>query len=218
MGGPVLSITATVRLDFYEYGDLNRADRAIVLATLEAHERCEDKTYHAAACVVAVDGNSVATHNDLPGSHGHAEQRAITKLYADQAPGHKALKALGLGVVLAGDDLIRPELFLKEYTPIGNLGVSLPCGKCLEFMADVTGNVEDVELLLIAATGHVVKTSLRSLMPWPFISHRVRYDCNRRTPVYRSTTRKDQDRGVFLPDIDRDGWGRLVASWNGIGK
>jgi len=190
---PVAVFERTISFQLFDREHLTEEQQATVAAALVAHNASEDTKIHAGAAAMAHDGTIVSTHNDIPGSFGHAEQRVVSLLYATLPLGHKKLERIALAVTLAGEEMVREHKY-DAFVSFFALRPSLPCGKCLEYISDVTANVDDFEFLLILPSGQVIMTSLRSLFPWPYVSVQVAYDPDRCCPMYRETSIADQKR------------------------
>ena len=109
-------------------------------------------------------------------SEGHAEMRTLNKLYRSIRVGEKKLKIIALAGALAGEPVISQSEPYAADTELEEMEWMKPCGKCLEYIHDRTANVPDVKILSVAATGQVMRTSLRSLVPNPHTSMQVRLD------------------------------------------
>lgn len=143
--------------------------KALALA-MEERNKSQDTVFTAGVAAIDTNGNIVAVHNDGPG--GHAEQKAVTKLYA-LPDGSKKLKCLVLVGGLPGEPTVKttdPRI-PRDAKPEDMC--TLPCGKCREFMHDRTANVEDVEILSLANNGMVYSTYLHTLYPEPYTSRKV---------------------------------------------
>jgi cytidine deaminase len=181
---PVKRFEKMVSFELMNFEDLDQEEQAVVASAIAAQAQSEDKKFQAGAAARAYDGTMVATHNDIPGPHGHAEQRVISQLYEILKPGHKKLKILALAAALPGEELIRKNEPHTENVALDEIEWAKPCGKCLEFMHDISANVDDVKILSVASTGQVMRTSLRSLITSPHTSVQVPYDPVRGAPVY----------------------------------
>lgn len=173
---PVKRFEKTVMFELLDFEALDDEEKAAVSAALEAQKKSEDLKFQVGAAALAFDGTMVSTHNDIPGPHGHAEQRVLSKLYTILPAGEKKLKLLAMAGAMPGEEVVRTD---KPYTAevgLDDVEWGKPCPKCLEYIHDRTANVPDVKILSVAATGQVMRTTLRSLLTSPHTSVQVPLD------------------------------------------
>lgn len=165
--------------DLVNFEKLNPEEKVAVQAAIEAQKNSTDKKWRVGAAAVSSEGTMVAIHNEVPGSKGHAERNVLTRLYRSIGPGiEKKLKILAIAGAREGEQVIRKDVPYDSNAPMNDIEWMRPCPKCLEFIHDRTANVSDVEILAVADTGQVIRTSLRSLLPAPHTSFQipVRFD------------------------------------------
>lgn len=150
--------------------DLSEEQQRALRMAFEEREKSTDSTMMVGVAAIDTKGNIVAVPNDGP--RGHAEQKAVTKLFATPG-GSRELKCIvlvggpsGHNVIQTNDPRIPRDAHPEDMC-------ILPCGKCREFMHDRTANVEDVEVLSLANNGMVYRTYLRTLYPVPYTSRKV---------------------------------------------
>lgn len=155
--------------------NLEEEERLAVQEAIAVHKKSTNEEYHAGATAVAEDGTRVARHNEIQGTTGHAEQLALTALYRAVSlnPSQRKLKLLALAGSRPGEEVIREKEKYPKDVSLKEVECGKVCGRCLKFISDYSANSEDVKILLVAATGQVVRTSLRSLYPMPHIPTRV---------------------------------------------
>lgn len=154
--------------------ELSSEERDAVLSALEAQRGSTNPKWRVGATAVSESGVKVSTHNI--DEQGHAEQRVLSMLYAAVQGPHKRLKIIALAGAQPGQEVIREGEPYGEHASLDDIEWMKPCAKCLEFIHDRTADVPDVEILSVAATGQVLRTSLRSLLPRPHTSVQVPID------------------------------------------
>lgn len=173
--------------ELVDFEHLDSEEQTAVNAALEIQKRSEDLKWRVGAAAVGQDGTTVAVHNDGP--QGHAEQRALSALYA-ALTGKKELKMIALAGAEPGDPVMRRDIPYGETVEFEGVDWMKPCAKCLEYIHDRTANVPDVKILSVAITGQVMRTSLRSLLPSPHTSIQVPLD-HVHTPSVGKHTREE---------------------------
>jgi cytidine deaminase len=168
------------KLSTYElvnFDDLDPEEQTAVLAARQQQRLSTEETYKVGACAISEDGKMAAVWNRVPGPDGHAEQFALRELYPQIPRGvEKKLKLLAIAGARPGEEVVRKSTPYDANVALEQIEWMRPCAKCLEYLHDRTANVEDVEILSLAATGQVIRTSLRSLLPTPHTSKSVRLE------------------------------------------
>ncbi len=168
---------------------LNGEERSAVLDAIAEAKKSQNIEFRAGATAVAMDGTKVALHNDKTepgtGQQGHAEMLALSALYRVVKPSEKKLKFLALAAAAPGEDVVREgmEPYASD-TPFEEMEFERPCGRCLKFLSDYTGNFisaetgkpdpqADIGILLVTKTGQIIRTSLKRLHPLPHLPRRI---------------------------------------------
>jgi cytidine deaminase len=180
---PVKRMEQVAHFDLWNIEDLPQEERLAVEDAILAYQRSTNPEFRAGVAVVAEDGTKAVRHNEKEGQEGHAEMLAIGALSRTVKPGEFKLKILALAATAPDEELVRKtELYGPDVT-LSDIEVERPCGRCLKFMADYSGSFisnkgtnedqSDVTILLVTATGQVLRTSLRSLHPMPHRPRRI---------------------------------------------
>jgi len=168
----------------FELNELPEEERVAVESAIAEYHRSTNPEFRAGACAVAMDGTSVARHNEIEGREGHAEMLALTSLYRAVKPTEKKLKLLALAASAPEEDLDRvPEKYGKRVKFDDIEGESI-CGRCRKFISDYTGNFLGPDgknnpndrgpiILVVAATGQILRTDLRTLYPKPHLPRQI---------------------------------------------
>ncbi|OGJ59374.1 hypothetical protein A3D11_00480 [Candidatus Peribacteria bacterium RIFCSPHIGHO2_02_FULL_49_16] len=168
----------------FELADLPEEERVAVEDAIAAYHRSTNPEFRAGACAVAEDGTRVARHNEFEGQEGHAEMLALTSLYRAVSPTEKKLKLLALAASAPDEELARiPQKYGKRVKFDDIEGESI-CGRCRKFISDYTGNFigDDGKnnpndrgpiILMVAATGQILRTDLRTLYPKPHLPRQI---------------------------------------------
>lgn len=169
--------------ELVNFEDLDDDEKTAITAAIESQKQSKDEKYRVGAAMRDFDGHMVAIHNEEPGPNGHAEQNALRKLYGMIEPPHeRKVKMLAMAGARKGEEVIRKDSPYEDNVELKDVEWMKPCPKCLEYIHDRTANVEDVKILSVAASGQIIRTSLRSLLPLPHTSFQVPLDKNTLAP------------------------------------
>jgi len=169
-----------------ELDSLPEEEKLAVMEAYAEQKRSKNPEFPAGAAAVAEDGTRVAKHNEYAGREGHAEQLAITALFraVKLSPSERKLKMVALAASNPHTGVVHEEQPYDEDSTLSDVTWAKPCGHCLKFISDYAGNLlseetgkddlsKDVTILSLTATGQVMRTSLRSLLPAPHIPTQV---------------------------------------------
>lgn len=183
-GVPTAAKTLEVPTEFglFEIEALPEEEKVAVLDAIAAYHRSANLEFRAGACAVAEDGTRVSRHNEIEGAEGHAEMLALTSLYRAAKPNEKKLKILAFAGSAPDEELVRIKEKYGKNVEFNDIEGESICGRCRKFISDYTGNFIDEKtgkdegsrgptILMVTATGQVLKTDLRTLYPKP---HRPR--------------------------------------------
>jgi cytidine deaminase len=190
--------------------DLELDQQAAMRAALDVQRLSKNRKFMVGAAAVAFDGTLVRIHNGISGTTTHAEQLVVGSLYAKTRS--RAIKFLAIAGARKKEEVLRKNEQYVQGTPFAKIGWAKLCGKCLEYLHDCTGNVEDVVVGSYADSGQIVLTSTHALMPAPHISLRVplEYDSvGNFYPTPSTEANKDASHGCGSPAIFR-----LRLQWN----
>src|SRR3989344_1983111 len=185
---PIITIERKIAFNILSFEQLNEDEQACVSLAIRAQKSSNNPFVHAGAAAMAYNGALVPSHNDVEGEDGHAEQQAIRKLYNSLPEGEKKLKILAVAACLAGEELVREDVLYDNTTAIEDIKGSKLCGQCLSYIDSCTAtldreNGEDVEILMVAVTGQIIRAKHRDLLPFAWQSMKVRIDPYKGGPV-----------------------------------
>jgi len=159
--------------DLMEISALSSDERDAVDAALREQLKSTNPKWQVGVGIGAATGEVIATYNQDLGPDKHAEQVAVSEFYHQLPPGSQ-IKVLALAGAREGEKVIRCDTPYGDDVEFKDVDCSIwMCGKCLEFVYDCSANVSDITIILVAVTGQVLKTSLRSLFPRPHSSFTV---------------------------------------------
>ena len=180
----VRKIEVPTQFELFEIDELPEEERVAILDAIASYHRSTNLEFRAGACAVAEDGTRVSRHNEVEGAEGHAEMLALTSLYRAVKPSEKKLKLIAFAGSSPDEDLIHlKEKYGKDIEFHKIEGESI-CGRCRKFISDYTGNFIDPAtgkdegargptILMVTATGQVLRTDLRTLYPKPHLPRQV---------------------------------------------
>ena len=167
----------------FEIKDLPEEERVAVESAIAEYNRSTNEEFRAGACAVAENGTMVATHNEFRGENqgqeGHAEMLALAALYRAVKPTEKKMKLLAFAGSAPEEDLVRIDKKYDKNVKFNDIEGESICGRCRKFISDFTGNYLSAKtgkdnpkdrgpiILMVAATGQVLRTDLRTLYPKP---------------------------------------------------
>lgn len=169
----------------FELADLPEEERVAVEDAIAAYHRSNNPEFRAGACAVAEDGTRVARHNEVEGAEGHAEMLALTSLYRAVKPTERKLKLLAFAGSAPDEDLVRTDQKYGRRVKFNEIEGESICGRCRKFISDYTGNFISIEtgkddpndrgptILMVTATGQILRTDLRTLYPKPHLPRQV---------------------------------------------
>jgi cytidine deaminase len=180
MSNAVRNLDTPGQWQLFELSELPEEERVAVEDAIAAYHRSTNPEFRAGACAVAEDGTRVARHNELEGAEGHAEMLALTSLYRAVKPTEKKLKILALAATAPDEELVRVSQKYGKRVKFNEIEGESMCGRCRKFVSDYTGNFLDDSgkdnpkdrgpiILMVAATGQVLRTDLRTLYPKPHL-------------------------------------------------
>lgn len=147
--------------------------RAVEAAKLKYNESVNED-FKAGACALAENGHFFAANNNIVGRGGHAESAALSGMYQTVEPSERIAKAVVLVASKPRVNILNDERRYSENDELEDIDWENVCGHCRKFINDYTaGNTEDVTIIVVLNNEQVVRTSLKSIYPFPHKVTRV---------------------------------------------
>jgi cytidine deaminase len=180
----VKTLEVPTQFELFEIDNLPEEEKVAILDAIASYHRSTNPEFHAGACAVAEDGTRVSRHNEVEGTEGHAEMLALASLYRAVKPSERKLKILAFAGSAPDEELIRLEKKYGEDVKFTEIEGESVCGRCRKFISDYTGNFIDAgtgkdegapgpTILMVTATGQVLRTNLRTLYPKPHLPRQI---------------------------------------------